>query len=367
MSWQGEEGGIAAAKQGHDVVMTPQSHCYFDHSQSLNEDSITFGGYTPLGKVYAYEPVPAVLSGEQAKYILGAQGNVWTEYIDNEQKLEYTIFPRMAALAEVLWSPKEKRDWNNFEQRIPSIFDSYRERNIHFSNAYYDLETQVVSLPGNQTGWQLKTKNKNAKIIYRKNRQNENIPYVSPIAVTQNTGLEAAAIDSQGRIIGNFVKQFFNINSATGKRVTLVNAPSPSYQGSGAFTLVDGILNEKGMARSNEFLGFNGTDLDATIDLGDTTVIPNGISLYCFEQNASWIYLPKSVTIWFSFDNKNFSAPYPAMRMSGSGRFDVSFALTQPRRARYVRILAKNSGIIPSGKPGAGFPAWLFADEIEIQ
>lgn len=363
MSWQGEGGGISAAKQGHDVVMTPQSHCYFDHSQSLNEDSITFGGYTPLEKVYAYEPVPAVLSAGQAKHILGAQGNVWTEYIDNEQKLEYTIFPRMAALAEVLWSPKEKRDWKNFEQRIPGIFGSYREKNIHFSNAYYDLEPSVISLPENKIAWQLKTRNKEAHIIYRE--KEKDIPYQQPIVINESGTYEAAVADQQNNIISSFAKLFFNLNKATGKKITLVTDPSPSYPGSGAFTLVDGVQNTKGMAKSAEFLGFNGKDLDATIDLGEETPIKK-VVLHSFQQTASWIYSPQSVNIYLSTDGKNFSNAFPAIIADGTALNTALIPLTTPP-ARFIRVLAKNYGIIPSENPGAGNPAWLFADEIEIQ
>lgn len=122
MSWRGEEGGIAAAKQKHNVIMTPGGWCYFDHSQSRNEDSITFGGYTPLEKTYSYEPIPKELNSDEAKYILGAQGNLWTEYITNPSKIEYQVFPRMSALSEVVWSPKDKRDWKSFEARIPTLF-----------------------------------------------------------------------------------------------------------------------------------------------------------------------------------------------------------------------------------------------------
>ena len=110
MSWRGEAGGIEAAKQKHNVIMTPGSPLYFDHSQSENEDSVTIGGYNPIEKVYTYEPIPKELSEAEGKYILGAQANVWAEYIGNEKKVEYTIFPRMAALSEILWTPKEKRE-----------------------------------------------------------------------------------------------------------------------------------------------------------------------------------------------------------------------------------------------------------------
>jgi hexosaminidase len=118
MSWRGEAGGIAAAKEKHQVIMTPQKPVYFDHSQSKKEDSLTIGGYNPVENVYSYEPVPAELNEEQTKYILGAQANVWTEYITKPAKVEYMIFPRISALSEVLWSPKEKRSWDDFNKRL---------------------------------------------------------------------------------------------------------------------------------------------------------------------------------------------------------------------------------------------------------
>ena len=138
MSWRGEEGGIAAAKQQHHVIMTPSSNCYFDHSQSKLEDSVTIGGFLPIKDVYDYEPIPTVLNTKEATYILGAQANVWTEYIANTNKLQYMIFPRIAALAEVLWTPKEKKNWPNFELRLPALFDYYKANKISYSTAIFD-------------------------------------------------------------------------------------------------------------------------------------------------------------------------------------------------------------------------------------
>jgi len=126
MSWRGEEGGIAAAKQRHDVIMTPGKFCYFDHSQTKNEDSVTIGGFLPPDTVYNYEPIPKELNEEEAKFVLGAQGNVWTEYIANMSKLEYMIFPRMSALSEVLWSPRERRDWNTFSSELTTLYKRYK-------------------------------------------------------------------------------------------------------------------------------------------------------------------------------------------------------------------------------------------------
>lgn len=120
MSWRGEHGGVAAAKAGHDVVMTPGDSTYFDHYQSGNHEAegVAIGGYLPLQKVYAYEPVPKELSPEQAKHVLGSQGQLWTEYIPDPKRLEYMAFPRACALSEVLWSPAKEKDYKGFLIRL---------------------------------------------------------------------------------------------------------------------------------------------------------------------------------------------------------------------------------------------------------
>ncbi|MCB0609026.1 MAG: beta-N-acetylhexosaminidase [Lewinella sp.] len=119
MSWRGMEGGIAAAKQEHDVIMTPTTYVYLDYYQSKDEgEPLAIGGYLPLDSVYRFEPMPDVLTAEEAKHILGGQANVWTEYIDTPEKLEYMAFPRALAVAEVVWSPKAKRNYPDFVQRL---------------------------------------------------------------------------------------------------------------------------------------------------------------------------------------------------------------------------------------------------------
>jgi len=125
MSWRGEEGGIAAAKENHQVIMTPGTHVYLDHSQTKEEKEVTIGGFTNLEKIYSYEPIPKELNAEQGKYVLGAQGNVWTEYMINPAKVEYMIFPRLSALSEVLWSPKQNKNWPAFQAKIDTMKKRY--------------------------------------------------------------------------------------------------------------------------------------------------------------------------------------------------------------------------------------------------
>ncbi len=143
MSWRGEKGGIEAAKQKHAVIMTPTTYVYFDYSQTKNEDSVVIGGYLPLDKVYNYEPFPNELSADEAGYIMGAQANVWTEYMKYPSKVEYMIFPRLTALSEVLWSPKEKKDWNSFQQRLRTQFKRYDLWNASYSKALLDPKASI--------------------------------------------------------------------------------------------------------------------------------------------------------------------------------------------------------------------------------
>jgi hexosaminidase len=119
MSWRGTNGGLAAARDGHDVIMTPTSHTYFDYLQSRSPDEpLAIGGFLPLDTVYAYEPVPADLEPEFVKHILGAQAQLWTEYMPNPRHVEYMAFPRLSALAEVVWTPREQRDFADFSRRL---------------------------------------------------------------------------------------------------------------------------------------------------------------------------------------------------------------------------------------------------------
>ncbi|MES2448178.1 MAG: beta-N-acetylhexosaminidase [Bacteroidota bacterium] len=136
MSWRGEKGGIAAAKIKQKVIMTPEEKLYLNHKQFMNDDSLAANKFLPLETVYNYEPVPAELNAEQAKYIWGAQGNLWSEYIANPAKIEYMLFPRMDALSEILWSPKGNKNYPDFLRRLKTQFKRYDLMGITYSNRY---------------------------------------------------------------------------------------------------------------------------------------------------------------------------------------------------------------------------------------
>lgn len=191
MSWRGEKGGIEAAKQNHDVIMTPSSQgLYFDHKQSLSPDEpLTIGrkgkGTSTYTKVYAYDPVPAELSADQKKYIKGVQANLWTEYIETPAKAEYMLLPRLFSLSEIAWSPIEKKDFKNFEEeRLP----------LHLSKVDQTTTNYWVPVPiglpdtvnANNVSISLKSPVKGAKIYYTLDgyRPAENAAeYTQPIQV----------------------------------------------------------------------------------------------------------------------------------------------------------------------------------------
>lgn len=146
MSWRGEKGGIEAAKQQHDVIMTPGHSCYFDHYQSEDKDSepLAIGGKTTVADVYAYDPTPKELSAEEHKFILGAQANVWTEYIKTTDYVEYMILPRMTALSEVVWSPKETKDWENFKGRLNTMRTRYDALRLNYATHVFETGKDTI-------------------------------------------------------------------------------------------------------------------------------------------------------------------------------------------------------------------------------
>ena len=149
MSWRGEKGGIEAAKQHHNVIMTPGTHCYFDKYQvdkeSQSKEPLAMGGgVISVEKVYSYDPTPNDLSNEEKKYILGAQGNVWTEYIGSTKYLEYMVLPRMTALSEVVWTQKENKNWIDFKSRLNKMRERYEALGLNYAKHVFETKKDTI-------------------------------------------------------------------------------------------------------------------------------------------------------------------------------------------------------------------------------
>jgi hexosaminidase len=293
---------------------------------------------------------------------------LWTEYIKYPSKAEYMIFPRMLALSEVLWSPKERRSWNDFERRLPVLLQRLDKDKINYSKAYYDLNPSIRSSSAAATGieWNISSKNKT---------ENLEITYAGPLRIflqQQGKGNVSMPITHQGvykaisKTSGVALSQIFSLHKATGKKITLATPASKNYPGDGAFTLINGVQNEKGLSKNTEFIGFLGNDLDATIDLGVVTEVKK-IILHTYSQPGSWIYLPQKVEVQFLMnEHDGAAAPVASVdvqQQTGNIRIEIPAGYN----CRYIKVLAKNLGNIPAGNPGGGTPAWLFADEIEVE
>ncbi len=147
MSWRGTNGAVEAAKSGHNVVMTPTSHCYFDYYQSDNDDEPTaIGGYLPLEKVYGFNPIPEELNSEEAKYILGAQGNIWTEYMPTSEQAEYMAFPRILAMSEVVWTNAENKNYEDFVSRVENFHKRLDVLDINYANHLFEINGEMISV-----------------------------------------------------------------------------------------------------------------------------------------------------------------------------------------------------------------------------
>ena len=369
MSWRGIDGGIAAAKQKHNVVMTPGGYCYFDHYQgNPQNEPLAIGGYTTVEKTYSYEPTPDTLSVDEQKYILGAQGNVWTEYIPTSEHVEYMAMPRMTALSEVLWSSKSQRNYQDFVKRLTQHFSLLDSLHINYAKSIYELKA-IVKPSENFSGLKLEISTPFDRSGIRFTTDG-NIPnynsqkYIEPIFISENKTINAAYFEN-GILKGNPIERKFNFSLSTGKKVELKIPPSEYYKGDGAFTLLDGINGDPAKHGFN-WLGWSGKDMDVLIDLGKEETFFE-VNFQSVNKPESWIYLPKQVAVFISNDGINFNKistiVFDEIQRS-NGQIKISCG---KQHARFVKVIAECSGKIAEGKPGAGENAWLFIDEITIR
>lgn len=366
MSWRGIEGGIAAAKEKHFAVMTPGSHCYFDHYQGepANEP-LAFGGYTTLEKVYSYNPIPTELNEAESAYILGAQANLWTEYIDTTSQVEYMLFPRITAIAEVVWGTSNPENYKAFEDRVVQHMKGWKQKNINFSKAIYQVVSDI-SVQNNQIYYALKSRNASGIRFTTDGSEPkaDSKAYNSSIQIDQSCTVKSAYFEA-GQAKSATISQMFYITKSSGKSISLKHEPSKTYGKGGAATLVDGVKGDL-LRFGKNWLGFSGKDVEATIDFGSTTSFEK-VSLNTFNGESSWIYLPKEIQFLVSNDGISFSSIKIVSQEQITNRNGVLVESFPKTTAKFLKVIVKNYGIIPDGKPGAGNASWLFIDEISVE
>lgn len=371
MSWRGEAGGIAAARMGHDVIMTPGNPCYFDHYQAGPEgEPLAIGGMNTLRSVYAYEPVPAELVGDKERYVLGAQANVWTEFITTPDHLEYMILPRMPAMAEVLWSPQKQRDWEGFRQRIRQHMHDFDQQGLRYSKGNFKVDILPQSIDG-KLEVALSTEASDAEIRYTLDGSDPTVTsnrYTAPIPL-RASGLLKAVTVVDGQVMGHTpARQAFDFHAGLGAQVQYRQPPSRAYMASGQNALVDGVRGLHAVGRY--WHGFEGRDLVATVDLGTVKPIKT-VSLGCLQRYSDWVFMPLSVTFELSDDGETFqpiaTLPDPIGPEHRSSAIHDFKATVESTRARYIRVTARAREGCPKGHPGEGKPSWIFADELVVE
>jgi len=364
MSWRGEEGGIAAAQSGHDAIMTPDSHCYFDYYQGdPASEPLAIGGLTTLEKVYRYEPIPVQLTEEQAKHILGTQGNVWTEYISTPEKVEYMAFPRACALAECAWSPKALKNWADFSNRMRTHFERLDGMSIHYAKSFYDVRADFTN--GKVT---LHSNDSTASIRYTTNGSEPHGAskwYKGSFSLSKTTQLKARVYRGD-MALGKTARYQFWVHKATGKPYSLSYLPE-RYTGGSDFGLTNGLTGT--FKAWNNWVGIVNHDLDPVIDLGKSTAVERVTTHYA-DAKQDWIYPPKHIAVFVSEDGREFTqvAATTINDLNKSGGAAETIVLVTPgARGRYVKLVAQAFGIIPEGAAGAGNGAWLFLDEVMVE
>ncbi len=364
MSWRGTQGGIDAAKAGHDVIMTPGSHCYFDHYQSdPTTEPVAIGGFLPLEKVYDYEPVPAELTAEQGKYILGAQANVWTEYMKTSDYVEYMAYPRVCALSEVVWSAKERKSWPDFAARLKTHFVRLDALKVNYAKSYFDLKAEFtggkVALRGNDPALAMRY------TLDGSEPTAASTLFTEPFRLEKTATVKAAAFQHNAKA-GKTMSVHYAIHKASGKPYVLSKKPV-QYAGGETYALTNGV---SGALKSwNSWVGLVNHDIDPVIDFGAATAFDSiGIGFLCARW--SYIYPPISAEAFVSDDGAAFRS---IGKVTIDGEKDVTSGTTgrlrlstPAARGRFLKVIVKGTGTVPADRKGAGEGAWLFIDEIAV-
>lgn len=369
MSWRGEAGGIEAAKQHHDVVMTPNTYLYFDYYQSKDTETepMAIGGYLPIERVYSYEPMPKSLSPEEQKYIVGVQANLWTEYIPDFKQVQYMVLPRMAALSESQWCAPEKKNYEAFLQRVSRLVNIYAKNGWNYATHIFDVMLDLK--PNTETGTldAVARTIDNAPIYYTLDSSEPTTAsekYTDIIKIDKPCTLRTVAIRPSGS--SKITKDEISFSRSSMKPITMLQPINKQYEFSGATVLVDGMTGNMNY-KTGRWIAFYTNDLEAVIDLKEATEI-SSMTLHTCVEKGDWIFDTRGITVSVSDDNQTFkevaSEAYPAMKESDPNQIYTHELKFDPVKTRYVKVKALSEQKIPSWHGGKGKPGFLFVDEI---
>lgn len=369
MSWIGESGGIEAAHQHHDVIMTPNTYLYFDYYQSkkVEDEPLAIGGYLPIEKTYNYEPMPKELTKEEQQYIKGVQANLWTEYILVFSQVQYMVLPRLGAAAEVQWTDPSKKDYKDFLRRVPHLVAVYDCYGWNCATHVYDVNVDMKADTVNHVlNVQLSTM-ADDPIYYTLDGQDpteKSLKYTKPFTIDQSVVLKTMAVhpDRTSKISVDTIR----FNKATLKPVVLLQPNESRFSPDGPVVLVDG-RNGNHSFDTGAWLAVAGNDLEAVINMQAETILSSA-SVHVYVRKDAWLFDARGFSVSVSSDNKNYkevaSQEYKQMQESDSDgiiEHELSF---DPCKATYVKIKVISEKSMPDWHWDAGKAPFLLVDEI---
>lgn len=353
-SWRGIEGGIAAARAQHFAIMSPTSHCYLDYGLERID----------LQKIYSFDPIPKELSPEEARYILGAECNMWTEHVPDEDNLDYKVNPRMQGLAEVLWSYPQERNFQDFYDRM-----QYHYPRLEALAVNYGPETVAASIYSevylDSAKVFIGAKRKLEQLDLKVKWKGKEGPW--GFDLTESGSLSAQAYKN-GSAYGDSVAQSFSYHQALACKAKYLSPFEKWYSAGGEVALVNGTLGSLNF-RDGQWQGFSKNDVEVIIDLGQVKPIKR-VSSNFYHYNNAWIFRPDWYRVELSKDGENWQlmgVDSPSLDPKQRGQQLINLEVLGKNEARFIKLIAKNVGTVPTWHEAAGADAWIFIDEIIVE
>lgn len=373
MSWRGTKGGIEAAQKGNQVIMTPNTYAYLDYYQSLDTKNEPFaiGGYVPVEKVYSLEPTEG-LTPEEGNMIIGVQGNLWTEYIPNFSQVQYMVLPRMAAIAEIGWTPAKLKNYENFVGRTIALMERYDALDYNYAKhimsvsgkTSFDEEKSCIRLT-------LAPNYQQAAIHYTVDSSTPTLQspvYKEPLDITSDCDIRAQLFRN-GKAIGKEFNQSFKISQAVKKKARLQNKISEVYAAQGSRTLTDGIRGTVDF-RDGNWVGTCNDDMILVVDFEQPTTYSK-VNVGCLNKVGDWICLPVAIRVYASENENDYTQVAEIKDIANREEFkeegihNITLNI-ENGKSRFVKVVVERQKFLPEDHPGAGNAAYVFLDEIEI-
>ena len=371
MSWRGEGGGIEAAKQKHDVIMSPNTYLYFDYYQTkdIDNEPLAIGGYLPLENVYNYEPMPKSLTPEEQKYIIGVQANLWVEYIATLSHIQYMELPRMAALSEIQWSGAEKKNYECFLSRLPQLTNLYDVKGYNYATHAFDITGRLVPNTEEEALEVIFKTIDNCPIYYTLDGTEPtaaSAKYEGTLKLKESCVIKAKGIRPTGetRIFTEEIK----IHKASFKPITMLQPINEQYKFEGAGVLLDGLKGNFNY-KTGRWIAFYKNDMEAVIDMKQPTEI-SSVAISTLVEKGDWVFDARKFAVSISEDGKNFKEiakeEYPAMTLDNPNQIYDHVLTFDPVKTQYIKVYVQPEHKLPNWHGGKGLQSFIFIDEITV-